>query len=917
MAEKIKKGFFKVLPLSVVVFLVIGVSVGVWYSLPVNPAKAAALAPLTTTYLDADADGTVDNIRLTFTNVTACTYEAGDWAVGAAGTINVTAVNGFTNAASCTTDEYIDVAVTTTPDITGGAVDPRLDYTDAGVAGSVVADGNQDAANFTATDAAAPYLVSATYADSDAGGNIDEVTFVFSESTTWTAMTAADWAFSAVGDVNLAGDFLIGDCTASPAVTYTCTDAANAHITSDANKTGKQTTGGSEPTFTYTNAHNDINDTVNNTATFGPRSLVDGAAPLILTRVTKDTNSTSGAAGTADGDLDGVLATFTEVMDASSVAVTDFVITLNDGTAKTEAYADTTDDTTLFFGLSNPTANDTYDLLKLQITGGDGILDYAGVSFVAEGASSAATDGAAPVIVTTSPADNATDVALDANLVITFSEPMTTASVTGAIARVPSFTLGAAGWTAGNTVLTYAAHDAWAGMQNYIITLAGTIASAAVGDPDLGTGPVANPFDFTTVAASSGGSSGGSSLPASVTVTAPNGGETLVGGSAYSITWSAAGVTDTVSIYYSLDSGINFPYTIATGETNDGSYIWTVPNIGTSTAKIKVAAGSLNDISDANFTITYSTTEVSASNSTIVASPTSVVANGTSKSTVTVTVKDTSNNLLSGKTVTLASSRGTSDTVTTVTGTTGANGVATFEVKSGTAGTSTYTATAAGVILSQTVSVVFSAPGETPPVGETPVSLSVGDLIKSSLSSSVYYYGSDGKRHVFPNEKTYKSWYVDFTGIKIIPASQLQGLALGNNVTIRPGTVLVKIQTDPKVYAVEPGGLLRWVPTEARATTLYGSAWATKIVDVPVVFWGDYTFGSDITTDAHPTGAIIQYSGSTDKYYIQGSARRLISTAGFTANHFQLGYVLSVPTTLSYSLGSPLTAEETALTRIF
>jgi hypothetical protein len=469
--------------------------------------------------------------------------------------------------------------------------------------------------------------------------------------------------------------------------------------------------------------------------------------------------------------------------------------------------------------------------------------------------------------------------------------------------------------------VTFAAHEAWAGLQIYTIDLVqGSINSAAAGDSTLDNSAiVADPYTFTTVAASGGGGGGGGGLPPSITVTLPNSGETLIGGGTYNITWSAPSVTDTVSIYYSLDSGINFPYTVATAQTNDGAYTWTVPNIGTGTAKIKLVAGSLSDISDGNFNITYTTPTVSLTNSTVAASPTSVIANGTSFSTITVTVKDAASVPLSGKVVSLASSRGSSDTITTVTGTTGADGKATFDVYSSTAGTSTYTATAQGTVLSNTVSVVFTAVGEptTPAEGETPTSIQVGDLIKSSLSTSVYYYGSDNKRHLFPNEKTYKSWYTDWSNIKTVTVSQLQGISLGHNATVRPGTVLVKIQTDPKVYAVEPNGLLRWVPTEARATTLYGSAWATKIIDVPLVFWVDYSFGSDITTDAHPTGTLVQYTGTTDKYYIQGSERRLISTAGFTANHFQLSHVLSIPTTLSYTLGTPLTAEETALSRIY
>lgn len=50
---------------------------------------------------------------------------------------------------------------------------------------------------------------------------------------------------------------------------------------------------------------------------------------------------------------------------------------------------------------------------------------------------------------------------------------------------------------------------------------------------------------------------------------------------------------------------------------------------------------------------------------------------------------------------------------------------------------------------------------------------SPGDLIKSSANASVYYYASNGKRYVFPNEKTYFSWYPDFSNIKVLSVAQL------------------------------------------------------------------------------------------------------------------------------------------------
>jgi len=94
-----------------------------------------------------------------------------------------------------------------------------------------------------------------------------------------------------------------------------------------------------------------------------------------------------------------------------------------------------------------------------------------------------------------------------------------------------------------------------------------------------------------------------------VTVTAPDGGETWGVGFDYEIRWNAidnVGVTE-IDIYYSTDGGANYT-DIAVGEANNGTYTWTVPNDQSTTCKVKVVAhdAALNtgeDESDANFTI--------------------------------------------------------------------------------------------------------------------------------------------------------------------------------------------------------------------------------------------------------------------------------------------------------------------------
>jgi hypothetical protein len=124
-----------------------------------------------------------------------------------------------------------------------------------------------------------------------------------------------------------------------------------------------------------------------------------------------------------------------------------------------------------------------------------------------------------------------------------------------------------------------------------------------------------------------------------------------------------------------------------------------------------------------------------------------------------------------------------------------------------------------------------------------------GSLIKGS-GPSVYYLGQDQKRYVFPTEATYKTWYADFSTVQTISDAELTTYPLGGNVTYRPGVRLVKITTDPKVYAVARGGMLRWIETEAIARALYGDQWARMVNDVPDAFFVNYR----VTNSVHVVG---------------------------------------------------------------
>ncbi len=153
---------------------------------------------------------------------------------------------------------------------------------------------------------------------------------------------------------------------------------------------------------------------------------------------------------------------------------------------------------------------------------------------------------------------------------------------------------------------------------------------------------------------------------------------------------------------------------------------------------------------------------------------------------------------------------------------------------------------------------------ETPPVASSP---DAGALLKAicppDVSAddpcrAVYYVGKDGKRHAFPNSRVFFTWYGGFESVREIPLEGLSVYPLGQNVQYRAGVRMVKFMTDPKVYAVSRGGVLRWIKSEELARAFYGNDWNKQIDDLTDAFYTNYTFGPDIATvsDYNPADEI-------------------------------------------------------------
>jgi adhesin/invasin len=258
-------------------------------------------------------------------------------------------------------------------------------------------------------------------------------------------------------------------------------------------------------------------------------------------------------------------------------------------------------------------------------------------------------------------------------------------------------------------------------------------------------------------------------------------------------------------------------------------------------------------------------------NSNITVSPNTQPADGTSIVLLTVSAKDAQGAPIVGQPIVL--NGGGQGVTVSGSNITDVNGDAIYKITSTNAGTVSFTAQMGSTLFSQTANVTFTSTGQSgqiggsgssagssgggggnfsvspAPVVPTPQVLGAhtGELVKIASNTAVYFVATDGKRHAFPNEKVYFTWYQNFDDVVTISDAEMASIPLGSNVTYRPGTRMVKFESLANVYVVGKGGELRWVTSEALAASLYGANWAKMVDDVSDAFYVNYHFGADVT----------------------------------------------------------------------
>lgn len=329
---------------------------------------------------------TIDSTNPTITANTLLTPNGGEYLNGGA-TSNITWNSGeitdtYLRANPITLDYFngstwIEIANTEANDGTYSwnpipsvdILNAQVRITAYDVAGNLATDTTN--AVFT-IDSTLPSIASAETQDLDYDGQIDNIKFTFTENILDSSVTAGDFDVEGYVGENFVAT-TNGDTANNDVIYITITESGGVDS-------------GATPNYTFT--QNTLTDfAANLMASVGATAITDKVKPVVISRLTQD--------GNGDGQLDGVLVTFSENMDASATINTGFELRTEAASALTETYSDTVDDTTLLLGFSDGGSFDTGDLTQSQLSGV--FQDLAGNTLAVESSFTAATDGADPV----------------------------------------------------------------------------------------------------------------------------------------------------------------------------------------------------------------------------------------------------------------------------------------------------------------------------------------------------------------------------------------------------------------------------------------------------------------------------------------------------------------------------------------
>lgn len=144
-----------------------------------------------------------------------------------------------------------------------------------------------------------------------------------------------------------------------------------------------------------------------------------------------------------------------------------------------------------------------------------------------------------------------------------------------------------------------------------------------------------------------------------------------------------------------------------------------------------------------------------------------------------------------------------------------------------------------------------------------PGELKAGDLIKPDTDRPVFYFGSDGKRYIFPTSIELDSWYASLdmmsvpvhnSGIVVcnqvleLTETELASIPIGAQiVTKRPGAYITGITSSPQRFVVDTHRTLRLASPQV-LELIYPGTVAERTYLTGDAFFASYQVGTDVNT---------------------------------------------------------------------
>jgi len=373
---------------------------------------------------------------------------------------------------------------------------------------------------------------------------------------------------------------------------------------------------------------------------------------------------------------------------------------------------------------------------------------------------------------------------------------------------------------------------------------------------------------------------------------------------------AASGKTVTLTSSRGASDSIS-PASVTTDSSGVATFIISSIVAGTATFTAHDTSDSVTLTQTVNET--YNPGPVSQSVSTVSAFPTTVIANGTSSSTITVILTDANGNAVSGKSVSLASSRGGADTITTVSGTTNGSGVASFSVKSTSTGTAIISATDTtdSIAITPTAGVNFIPGTATKITFNTQPSTPTSAGVTFSAQPVVQLLDANNNVVTTAGVSLALTAYTDSSctttaGSTTSSVSATAGIATFTNATdTKAGTYyfgVAGLSGCSSAFTIAPAAVSATASTEtASVSTVTAGVGTSTITVVLKDQYGNSVTGKTVTLTSSRGGAdTIATSGQT--FTVSSNSA---GTSTYTAVDSTDGVTVSPAVTITYSTGAP------------